>query len=374
MKILFQNRSDALTAWGGDTTQMMQTKEHLVKLGVHVDICLEAEPDLCGYDIVHVFNIQTAHYSLRQVINAKKQKVPVVVSPIYWDMRQVFKDEDYLVFNFSLYRLLTRINLSLAKFYMKFKRKLDFRSQGERLLFNSMLEMLKHADLLLPNSYAEAEIISILFNAPWVRAKFVVIPNGIALPSTNEDEKEVSDPVESQVSLPAEYVLEAGRIEPTKGQLKVIKALLDKPEIPIVFVGKCSNQVYWEECVLLGKKRGNVWFVEEVPQHTIAKYYKRARVHVLPSLRESPGLATLEAAVHGVNCVVSFHGPIAEYFDDNVWCCDPSDITSIKNAIIQAWQAPPNLLLRQRILENFTWEAAAKETVQAYCKILSKNN
>ena len=341
-------------------------------MGVHVDICLEAEPDLCDYDIVHIFNIQTACYSLRQVLNAKKQKVPVVVSPIYWDMTQCFNDEDFLTFNFPLYKFLAKIDLSMAKFYIKSKRILDFRMHKERLLFNSMLEMLKHTDLLLPNSYAEAEIISFIFNTPWIRARTVVIPNGIVHPSIIEVDKKNSDPIGSQVCLPAEYVLEAGRIEPIKGQLKVIKALLDKPEIPIVFVGKCSHKVYWEECVLLGKKRGNVWFVEEVPQHAMTIFYKRARVHVLPSLRESPGLATLEAAVHGVNCVVSFHGPIAEYFEDNVWCCDPNDIISIKNAIIQAWQAPKNLSLRQKILDKFTWEVAAKETLKAYVKILNK--
>ena len=66
--------------------------------------------------------------------------------------------------------------------------------------------------------------------------------------------------------------------------------------------------------IKLGKKRGNTFFLGEISHDDIYPYYSKAKVHVLPSFRESPGLSTLEAAVFGVNCVVSFHGPVAEYF------------------------------------------------------------
>ena len=46
MNVLFQNREDVFENWGGDTTQMVETKDNLIKLGVNVDINLETDPNL----------------------------------------------------------------------------------------------------------------------------------------------------------------------------------------------------------------------------------------------------------------------------------------------------------------------------------------
>ena len=93
-------------------------------------------------------------------------------------------------------------------------------------------------------------------------------------------------------------------------------------------------------------------------------------MHVLPSLRESPGLATLEAAVFGANCVVSFHGPVAEYFGADVWYCDPDDAPTIRQAVLAAWKAPFNQRLRSSILEKFTWREAARKTLEGYRRLV----
>ena len=63
IKILFQTRSDAFERWGGDTTQMVETKDNLLKLGVDVKINLETNPDVNDYDLVHIFNIKNVHRS-----------------------------------------------------------------------------------------------------------------------------------------------------------------------------------------------------------------------------------------------------------------------------------------------------------------------
>ena len=52
MKVLIQSRKNFYTLRGGDTVQLLKTKEELEKLGVDVDISLEYEPDLTEYDIV----------------------------------------------------------------------------------------------------------------------------------------------------------------------------------------------------------------------------------------------------------------------------------------------------------------------------------
>src|SRR5690349_1458825 len=77
-----------------------------------------------------------------------------------------------------------------------------------------------------------------------------------------------------------------------------------------------------------------------LPREELPALYRRARVHALPSLRESPGLATLEAALEGCRCVVGIHAPVEEYFGDEAFVCDPEDEASIGRALRGAWDAP----------------------------------
>lgn len=366
LKVLFQNRVDALTGWGGDTTQMMETKKQLEKLGVSIDVNLEPEPILVGYDLVHIFNIQQADYGIRQLNNAKKQKIPVVVSTIYWDTRHV---SGRSVFGRLIRELLAAAPYSLLNAIPGLTRT-TFGKRRQRFEYARM--MLQKSDLLLPNSYAEAEIIALLFNAPWIRSKVVVVPNGVNLPQGESGEH--NEPVDFAASLPASYVLQVGRIEPVKGQLRVISAMMGCADIPLVFIGRGGETAYGQKCQCLGVKRGNVHFIGEVAHENIGSYYRAAKIHVLPSLRESPGLVTLEAAIHDTNCVVSIHGPVAEYFGRDAWCCDPADDGSIRNAILEAWTSPCNGRLKEKIIKHFTWEKAAQKTLSAYLTLRPDNN
>ena len=371
MNVLFQSRKDAFAFWGGDTTQMVQTQRGLQQLGVDVEVNLEQAPDVKRYDLVHVFNVQTAAYQVQQVRNARAQQVPVVVSPIYWDSRHLEMDRDRIKYCASpRIRLLARINWRMAAALHRFYRRLFFDLWGrhtgrERLA----IEMLDGADMILPNSIAELEILAVLFNRPELRARAVVVPNGVTpLPSKQDDSgKEVSKKIRD---LPSEYVLEVGAVHPTKGQRKVIEALTDHPDIPLVFIGR-PEPGYWEDCQKCARRHGNVQFIPEVKHEYIGPYYKQAKVHVLPSLRESPGLVTLEAALQGANCVVSIHGPVQEYFGADAWCCDPSSLNSIRDAVLAAWRAPRNTRLRERILRQFTWKEAARITRESYLHVLS---
>ena len=73
MKVLFQSRTNLFEAPGGDMVQMLKTKEYLEKVGIQIDISLDFEPDLSGYDLVHLFNLMEPQDIYRQMLNAKKQ-------------------------------------------------------------------------------------------------------------------------------------------------------------------------------------------------------------------------------------------------------------------------------------------------------------
>lgn len=367
MRVLFQNRPDAMTSWGGDTTQMLQTKECLQKLGVSVEVNLEAEPELDGFDIVHLFNIQTSHHGLRQMANARRRGVPVVLSTIYWSNRHFYRSEDFVRYHCSsMVRAMARFGWRIPAFLLKLNR--QFGTKAER----KHRSMLEEADALLPNSYAEAEILALEFDAPWLRAKTHFVPNGIHVAGEhNSSDRPGTQRALAELGELGEYVLEVGRIEPIKGQLKLIEGLLDLPEIPLVFVGRPGNEAYYRKCRELAVRRGNTVFIPAVPHEEIAEFYRQAKVHVLPSLRESPGLVTLEAALQKANCVVSIHGPVPEYFGSCAWCCDPDDVGSIRKAVLQAWKAPRSDELKRRVVSHFTWDEAARATLDAYLRVLS---
>lgn len=364
MKVLFQNRPDTFEKWGGDTTQMMETKKHLEEYGVHIDINLETNPDLSGYDLVHIFNIQNAKYGVKQVLNAKNKGIPTVLSTIYWDFSYALNSkETHLYSENSLVRKFAKINTNIPHIAAKF------------LLFNKNMEqkkymklMLRNADIILPNSYSELEIIVELTKMPELRQKAFIVPNAISKLKLRTS----SNLIEESLCLPEEYILEVARVETWKGQLNLIKALLDYPDIPLVFIGNLKT-FYGEECIKLGNKRGNTYFLGEVPHDMIYTYYSKAKVHALPSLRESPGLSSLEAAVCGANCVISIHSPIPEYFGFDAFCCDPLNIKSIKNAVLKAWNSPKDNRLKKKVLENFTWEKASLKTFEAYTHIINDN-
>ena len=370
VKILFQNRANAFEKWGGDTTQMVETKNHLEKYDIDIKISLEANPDVSNYDLIHIFNIQGSEYGIKQVLNAKYNKKPVALSTIYWDFtyfNNIMK-EGYIYSENHLIKSLANINQNIPNLLIKF---LNFNKSIKEKKYARL--MLKESDILLPNSYSELEIISLSFKMPEIRQKSVIIPNGISTSKFQNNNS--SESLDILKFLPDEYVLEVANFGIWKGQLKVISALLEYPKIPLVFIGNLES-TYAKECIKLGNIRGNTYFLGEIPHEEIYPYFSNAKVHVLPSFRESPGLSTLEAAVFGANCVVSFHGPIAEYFGLDIFCCDPKNVESIKNAILKAWNSPKKNNLKNRILNEFTWANAALKTFNAYKHVLNnkKNN
>ena len=74
----------------------------------------------------------------------------------------------------------------------------------------------------------------------------------------------------------------------------------------------------------------------------------------------------------GCNVVTTSVGYAREYFEDMAWYCTPYDFRSIRSAVLAALSAPPQDILRQRILERYTWEHTATATAAAYRELLSR--
>lgn len=84
MNIVFGIREDYAINRGGDTFQMLKTKEYLEKYEDIGEIRVVTTPnELIGkIDILHVFNLQTTQLTYSLIRKAKEMQAKVVLSPI----------------------------------------------------------------------------------------------------------------------------------------------------------------------------------------------------------------------------------------------------------------------------------------------------
>ncbi|MNL46427.1 hypothetical protein D3C87_1691360 [compost metagenome] len=92
----------------------------------------------------------------------------------------------------------------------------------------------------------------------------------------------------------------------------------------------------------------------------------------MPSWFETTGLSSLEAAIMDCNIVVTRKGDTEEYFQDLAFYCEPDNVSSIKNAVIKAFNEPCRDSLKELILKEYVWEKTAEETLKAYNLVLNK--
>ena len=72
----------------------------------------------------------------------------------------------------------------------------------------------------------------------------------------------------------------------------------------------------------------------------------------------------------GCNLAVSSIGTTTEYFEDEAFYCLPDDLSSIKEAVDNAFNKEKNNKLQNKIFAEYTWKKAAEKTLEAYQQIL----
>lgn len=363
MKVLFQTRTNLFDAPGGDMVQMLKTKEFLEKLGVKIDISLELEPDLTSYDLVHLFNLMEPQDIYLQLQNAKRQHKKVVLSTIYGLYTEFERKARGGLFQ-KLANVLSPYQIGYIKILVKHYKEKRMHKGVYKMLFKGyyglMKEIVDNTSVFLPNSVSEMNRVATEFKLK--SYKFVAIPNAIDQ-SIFTEENHIGE--ENKFANFANSIVCAARIEGRKSTLNLVRAVKGT-NYQLVLVGKEStNQKAYVEQV--HKEAGdNVTFLGAIPHEDLRNLYKVAKVHVLPSWMETPGLSSLEAAAMGCNIVVTKKGDPYDYFGDYAFYCEPDDVASIKNAIDAAFEQPFNPELKKIILKNYTWQQTAQETLKAY--------
>ena len=137
----------------------------------------------------------------------------------------------------------------------------------------------------------------------------------------------------------------------------------------MVLIGPLNDTQYYYEA-RQAASGGGVKFIDTLKSKDLANAYAAAKVHALVSWYDIPGLVSLEAALAGCNLVTTVRGSASEYLGDMAYYCDPGDLDSIAQALLTAWQSPPNPGLSLHVANNFSWEKTAQATYQAYCAVI----
>ncbi len=301
---------------------------------------------ISDFDLLHNFNIHRDTFST--IKKAFDAKVPVVVSTIYWPSLKYS-----LLWNKGIVKKSKALTAELIN-------KIDF------LGLSSVKKMLNKADLLLPNSQAEKEIISKYFGIK--SEKIIPIANGADERFKDSDSKEF----EQKFGL-KNFILCVGRIEERKNVLSLVHAMKDsKEKLVIIGNAKEGSEKYAKKCREEAGK--NTVFLGAIPHESslLASAYAACKVFALPSWYETPGLAALEAGLAGANIVITQEGCTKEYFDEFASYVNPANVKHIREKIFFELEKPKNQKLQQHILKNFLWKNTGIQTLEAYNNILYK--
>lgn len=170
-----------------------------------------------------------------------------------------------------------------------------------------------------------------------------------------------------------EYILCVGRIEIRKNQLMLAYALKDTG-LTMVLAGHTTDPEYLDLVKKYGSK--NIILVDRLEANSpmLASAYAGCRVYCLPSFSEGASLANLEAAASGCNMVVSNRSSEKEYFGNFARYCDPADVESIRDTILDAWKNPISPERKKQFQEyvqaNYSWDRHVAETAKVYDQAL----
>jgi glycosyltransferase involved in cell wall biosynthesis len=340
--VLIHCPSTSFQAPGGGENQAILTARYLEDIGVEVRPFVPWTDRLERSRLIHLFGMSREGLELARL--ARLRGVPLALSPICWvEPRAMAEASDSLQIAWQRARWATK---ELVPRWPCWRR-----------------ELLDLADVILPNSEAEARQLARYFGAD--RRKVRVVPNGV------EERFAGADPTafRAVVGL-SDFVLYVGRIEPRKNVLRLIQATR-MAGLPLVVIGDPvpGHQAYAEACRRAGG--GAVHWLPRIEHDdpTLASAFAAARVFALPSWFETPGLAALEAALAGAAVVLTPLGCTREYFGDRVSYARPDRVREIARQLRTAWDKGPDLTLSPLVRSRYLWPVVARRTGDAYDQI-----
>lgn len=200
-----------------------------------------------------------------------------------------------------------------------------------------------------------------------------VIHNGV--------DTELFKPSDADVSIAGRIVTTASADVPLKGLLFLIEALAKlrtERHADLVVIGKPAEGSAVVNAIDRFGLRGVVSFESGIAWDRIVQLYQQAQVAVVPSLYEGFSLPAIEAMASGTPLVATDAGALPEVVGRDAQAAvlvPPRDASALAAAIGGLLDDPGRRRAiahagRTRVLERFTWRAAAERTVDCYRQAL----
>ena len=368
MRILLQSRPELFWHGGGEAQQILRLREELLRREIHAEVSTDSAPNLDGCDLVHLFNITHPSATLVQALHAREQGKPILLSPVYQDLGEYNRKGRYGLAHLAYRMVRDQRSVERIKDWMRVAlHPASWSAYGRVRHWNideQRKRVLELAEGLVTNSHSEMEALRRDYGA---RQRYTVATYAVhpiffeARPESFYERSGLRD-----------FVVCAGFISSLKNQLRLIRALRHTGLTLVVVGPKVNTHRYYYYRVRYEAARRDpcVILLGRMSQQELASVFAAAKVVVLPSWFETCGMACLEGAAAGANAVITNRGYTREYFRDFAWYCDPSDVSSIRTAVLSAYEAPRRTEFADYIRRHYTWEKAAESTLDLYQEVL----
>jgi glycosyltransferase involved in cell wall biosynthesis len=228
----------------------------------------------------------------------------------------------------------------------------------------------RNADCLLAVSEAARdEICAILGLDP---AAFTVVPHGAGRPAHVEPADENELRARHRLGQ-SRVVLCVAAKRPHKNQELLLRALPLLPEdTVVVLVG--HPEPYERELRRLARELRldqRVRFLDYLSDGELEGFWRLAACAAFPTLGEGFGLPVVEAMARGVPVACSDLPVLHEVGESVPHYFRPTDPVAVARAIEDAWSDPGAARAGRERASRFSWEAAARATLDAYEKALA---
>jgi glycosyltransferase involved in cell wall biosynthesis len=235
-----------------------------------------------------------------------------------------------------------------------------FTRRGNDVFRRSLKILKKRADVLLCSSQAT---VNDCLNEGFEPDRVRHVSLGVRSVSATQDD---IDLVRKKYSLPTEYLLFVGTLEPRKNLARLVGALRGRSDLPPLVIAGADG---WGDIDV--PHSANVQFIGHVDDQHLGAVYAGASVLCYPSLWEGFGLPILEAMAQGTPVVTSIGTSTQEVAGGAAVLVDPLSEESIRNGIDEALRDADVLRQRGRVCAaQATWDKTALATARIYDEVV----
>lgn len=264
--------------------------------------------------------------------------------------------------------------------YLKFKRFFSFRKNLWHALINTKNLIKRFDKIIAVSENTKNDLIELCHVKP---EKIKVIYSAISKDyKIVEKNNEQLNKIKEKYSLPQNFILYLGTIEPRKNIIGIIKAYeimqnknKDLADYKLVIAGKQGwknkNIIkIWQQ----SKYRNKIKFLDYIPCQDKVYLYNSACLFIYPSFYEGFGFPPLEAMACGIPVVTSFISSLPEVVGNAAIMVDPYNVNQIALAMEQVLTNPDlkNNLIKKGLAQasQFSWEKTAKQYLELFNSII----